>query len=380
MAMAHGVLALGASLMAMMLANPVQAATAERNGFGKLADGRAVERVVLTGRDGTRVSVVALGAAIQSIRTPDRDGRAEEVTLGYSDVETYVDKPQYFGVSVGRFANRIAGGRFTLDGRAYTLETNDGPNHLHGGVTGFDKQLWEVIEVVSGAEARVVLRHVSPDGAGGYPGTLTTTATYTLDDKGLLTLRYRATTDKPTIVNLTNHVFFNMTGDVRGSALDHRLTLHADKYTPVDATLIPTGELRSVAGTPFDFRTPQVIGARIRDGGDEQLRLGHGYDHNYVVNGRAGALRPAARLEDPVSGRVVEIETSAPGVQFYSGNFLDGSITGHGGRIYRMGDGLCFEPQTFPDAPNRPDFPTARLDPGQIYENVMAYRFSVARR
>lgn len=378
--MAHGVLALGASLMAMMLANPVQAATAERNGFGKLADGRAVERVVLTGRDGTRVSVVALGAAIQSIRTPDRDGRAEEVTLGYSDVETYVDKPQYFGVSVGRFANRIAGGRFTLDGRDYTLETNDGPNHLHGGVTGFDKQLWEVIEVVSGAEARVVLRHVSPDGAGGYPGTLTTTATYTLDDKGLLTLRYRATTDKPTIVNLTNHVFFNLTGDVRGSALDHRLTLHADKYTPVDATLIPTGELRSVAGTPFDFRTPQVIGARIRDGGDEQLRLGHGYDHNYVVNGRAGALRPAARLEDPVSGRVVEIETSAPGVQFYSGNFLDGSITGHGGRIYRMGDGLCFEPQTFPDAPNRPDFPTARLDPGQTYENVMAYRFSVARR
>lgn len=378
--MAHGVLALGASLMAMILANPVQAATAEREGFGKLADGRAVERVVLTGSDGTRVSVVALGAAIQSIRTPDRDGRAEEVTLGYSDVETYVDKPQYFGVSVGRFANRIAGGRFTLDGRDYTLETNDGPNHLHGGVRGFDKQLWEVIEVVSGAEARVVLRHVSPDGAGGYPGRLTTTATYTLDDKGLLTLRYRATTDKPTIVNLTNHVFFNLTGDVRGSALDHRLTLHADKYTPVDATLIPTGELRSVAGTPFDFRTPQVIGARIRDGGDEQLRLGHGYDHNYVVDGRAGALRPAARLEDPVSGRVVEIETSAPGVQFYSGNFLDGSITGHGGRIYRMGDGLCFEPQTFPDAPNRPDFPTARLDPGQTYENVMAYRFSVARR
>jgi aldose 1-epimerase len=250
---------------------------------------------------------------------------------------------------------------------------------LHGGTRGFDKVLWKIESVSSGSPARAVLTYTSPDGEGGYPGTLKVTATYSLSERNELSIEYRATTDQPTIVNITNHSYFNLAGEAeRSDVMNHRLTLFGSRYTPVDATLIPTGERRSVAGTPFDFRQPHPIGERIREGSDEQIRIGRGYDHNYIVDGEPGQLRPAARVEDPQSGRVMELLASAPGVQFYSGNFLDATSTGKSRRVYRQGDGFCLEPQVFPDAPNRSDFPSSRLNPGETYVNSMALRFSIA--
>jgi aldose 1-epimerase len=356
------------------------AVEAKRVDFGTLQDGTRVAAAELSNSNGLSVRIIALGAAIQSLTVPDRRAVREDVVLGYDTPSEYLAKPQYFGATVGRYANRIAHGKFTLDGREYTLETNDGPNHLHGGVHGLDKVLWKIDEVTSGPPARVVLSHTSPSGAGGYPGTLTITATYTLNEHHELAVEYRASTDRPTIVNITNHSFFNLAG--QGDVLGHRLQLAADSFTPVDATLIPTGERRSVAGTPFDFRQAHAIGQSIRDGRDEQLRFGRGYDHNFVIAGEPDrqGLRSAARLEDPVSGRVLEVLTSAPGVQFYSGNFLDGTVVGKGGRVYRQGDALCLEPQVFPDAPNHADFPSARLDPGREYVNMIVFRFSVSRQ
>jgi aldose 1-epimerase len=355
------------------------AAEARRVNFGTLQDGTRVAGVELSNGASMSVRIIALGAAIQSLSVPDRKGNVADVVLGYDTASEYLAKPVYFGATIGRYANRIARGKFTLDDRQYTLETNDGPNHLHGGAQGFDKALWNIDSVTSGSPARVVLSYVSRDGAGGYPGTLKTTATYTLSERNELSVEYRASTDRPTIVNITNHTFFNLAGASGNSGiLDHRLTVHADAYTPVDATLIPTGERRKVARTAFDFRQARIIGQFIHDGRDEQLRLGRGYDHNFVLNGRAGTLRLAARLEDPLSGRAMELLTAAPGLQFYSGNFLDGTSIGKAGRSYRQGDGLCLEPQVFPDAPNRPDFPSARLDPGQEYVNTMVLRFSVS--
>jgi aldose 1-epimerase len=347
--------------------------------FGTLQDGTRVDAVELSNSAGMSVRIIALGAAIQSITVPDRGGARADVVLGYDSPREYVAKRQYFGATVGRYANRIARGKFTLDGHQYQLETNDGPNHLHGGVQGLDTVLWKFDELTRNPDGRVLLSYVSPDGAGGYPGKLTITATYTLNERNELAVEYRAKTDKPTIVNITNHAFFNLAGS--GTALGHRLKLFAENYTPVDATLIPTGERRSVAGTPFDFRQPRVIDEHIRDGKDQQLRIGRGYDHNFVISGQpsANGLRLAAQLEDPVSGRVLEVLTTAPGVQFYSGNFLDGTVIGKGGRIYRQGDALCLEPQVFPDTPNHPDFPSARLDPGREYLNTMVFRFSVSR-
>jgi len=355
------------------------AVEARRMDFGTLQDGTRVAAAELANASGMSVRIIALGAAIQSLSVPDRRGVAADVVLGYDSPRDYVAKPQYFGATVGRYANRIARGRFSLDGRSYALETNDGPNHLHGGAQGLDKVLWKIDEVVSGPPARVVLSHVSPDGAGGYPGTLTVTATYSLSERNELAVEYSARTDKPTIVNITNHAYFNLAG--KGDVLGHRLKLYADSYTPVDATLIPTGERRSVAGTPFDFRQPRAIGELIRDGHDEQLRFGRGYDHNFVLSGEPSpqGMRLAAWLEDPASGRVLEVFASAPGLQFYSGNFLDGTVVGKGGRIYRQGDALCLEPQLFPDAPNHADFPSARVDPGREYVNRMVFRFSVSR-
>jgi len=355
------------------------AVEAKRVDFGTLQDGTRVAAAELSNSAGMSVRIIALGAAIQSLSVPDRRGVREDVVLGHDSPREYVAKPQYFGATVGRYANRIARGKFTLDGREYTLETNDGPNHLHGGVHGLDKVLWKIDDVSSGSPARVVLSHVSPDGAGGYPGTLTITAAYTLNERNELAVEYRARTDRPTIVNITNHSYFNLAA--KGDVLGHRLKLSADSYMPVDATLIPTGERRSVAGTPFDFRQPRSIGQSIRVGRDEQLRIGRGYDHNFVIAGEPSpqGLRSAAWLEDPVSGRVLEVLTTAPGVQFYSGNFLDGTVVGKGGRIYRQGDALCLEPQLFPDTPNHPDFPSARLDPGREYVNMMVFRFSVSR-
>jgi aldose 1-epimerase len=364
-------------MAALAMGSAAMAAEAERETFGTLPDGRAVEAVVLRNANGVSARVIALGATLQSLSAPDRSGRVDDIVLGYDDAARYLEEPQYFGVTVGRYANRIANGRFDLDGEPYQLEINDGANHLHGGLNGFDKQLWEIAAVESGEQARVVLTYVSPDGEGGYPGTLTAQVTYALNDDNELTIDHRARTDAPTIVNLTNHSYFNLGGHAAlRSVMDHRLTIHASAYTPVDAGLIPTGEIRTVAETAFDFTTPTPIGARIRDAEDEQLRLGRGYDHNFVLDGEPGALRPAARLEDPDSGRVLELLATAPGVQFYSGNFLDGRVVGKGGVAYRQGDGLCLEPQTFPDAPNRASFPSPRLDPGEEYQNTMVLRLS----
>lgn len=368
------------SVLAVAGTATAQAADAKRVAFGKLADGTAIEAVELSNAGGVTARIMTLGAILQSLNVPDRNGKAADVVLGYATPAEYLAQPQYFGATVGRYANRIRNGQFTIDGKQYQLATNDGPNALHGGVRGFDKAVWKIEAMKSGPTATVVLSHVSPDGDEGYPGKLNVTATYSLNDRNELNLEYRATADKSTVLNVTNHSYFNLAGEGNTDILGHRLTLLADTYTPVDASLIPTGELRNVAGTPFDFREPQIIGSRIRDGHDEQMRIGRGYDHNYVLRGPSGTVRLAARLEDPESGRVMELLTAAPGVQFYSGNFLNGTVTGKSGRIYRQGDGLCMEPQVFPDTPNRADFPSSRLDPGQVYTNTIVYRFSVARR
>lgn len=353
------------------------AAQATTSDFGALADGTPIRAVELSNRNGMSARVITLGATLQALVVPDAGGERADVVLGYDEPQQYLDEPQFFGATVGRYANRIAHGRFKLDGETYQLPVNDGQNHLHGGPRGLDKVVWTLAEAESGSPARAVLTYVSPDGDMGYPGRLEITAIYSLDDDNALAIEYRARTDAPTIVNVTNHSYFNLggaTGDE--SVMDHLLTLHADRFTPVDATLIPTGEKRPVAGTPFDFRTVKPIGRDIREGEDEQLAFGRGYDHNYIVNGTPGELRPAARLEDPASGRAMELLVTAPGVQFYSGNFLDGTTIGKGGRIYRQGDALCLEPQVFPDSPNRPKFPSARLDPGETYTNTMVLRFS----
>jgi aldose 1-epimerase len=354
-------------------------ADAKRVSFGELSDGRKIEAVELSNANGMSARVITVGATLQALSARDKQGKSADVVLGYRTAAEYLAKPQYFGVTVGRYANRIAKGKFTLAGKTYTLALNDGPNHLHGGTKGFDKVVWQIDSVKSGSPANVVMSYTSPDGEEGFPGTLKVTATYSLSDKNELSIDYRATTDKPTIVNITNHSYFNLAGEAgTADVLGQRLMLAADAFTPVDSTLIPTGEKKSVAGTPFDFRKPTLIGARVRDGRDEQMRYGRGYDHNFVVNGAAGTMRLAARVEDPSSGRVMELLTTAPGVQFYSGNFLDGTSVGKGGRIYRQGDALCLEPQVFPDAPNQKDFPSARLDPGKTYSNSMILRFTTA--
>lgn len=347
--------------------------------FGKLSDGTSIEMVELEADD-ISVKIMTLGAAIQSLQVPDRDGRRADIVLGYVTAAEYLSKPQYFGATVGRFANRIRNGQFELDGKRYQLAANSGSHHLHGGARGLDKVVWKIESLRAGPPASVAMSFASPDGDEGYPGTLEVTATYTLTGKSEITVEYRATTDKPTIVNITNHSYFNLAGEAGSSdVLGHRIMVLADGYTPVDSTLIPTGELRDVAGTPFDFRKPSSIGTHIRDGRDEQIRLGRGYDHNYVLQGSAGTLRLAARVDDPASGRVMELLTTAPGMQFYSGNFLDGSSVGKSGRIYRQSDAFCLEPQIFPDSPNHPHFPTALLNPGQVYTSTMVYRFGTSR-
>src|SRR4051794_3485924 len=307
-------------------ASPALAGTATRAAFGALPDGRAVEAVTLDNGHGLRARIISYGAILQSLDVPDRAGRSADIVLGFGDAAAYQSHPIYFGASVGRYANRIAGGRFTIDGHAYQLPLNDGTNSLHGGPLGFDRRIWRIVSVRGGAEPNVTLAYVSADGEEGYPGTLSVTATYTLAASELR-VDYRATTSAPTIVNITNHSFFNLAGEASArTIMDERLTIPAESYTPVNAALIPTGEFRPVAGTPFDFRRPTVIGARIRDGRDAQLRFGQGYDHNYVVT-RAPTrdLHLMARVEDPDSGRVLEMLSNQPGVQFYAGNFLNGS-------------------------------------------------------
>jgi len=363
-------------------AGPAWSADYARRPFGAIPDGTAVEAITLTSAQGNSVTLISLGASVQALRVKGRDGRTADVALGYPDLRGYLDKPNYFGATVGRVANRIAKGRFTLDGRTYQTPVNDGPNSLHGGTKGFDKVVWQVVSVEKGPSARVTFRYVSPDGDQGYPGAVTATATYAMDDKGDLTVEYTAVTDRPTVVNISNHTYWNLAGEgsSRG-ALGELLTIPADEYTPVDDTLIPTGEFRKVAGTVFDFRRATPINQRVRDAKDDQIRFGRGYDHNWVVS-RAPAAEPRllARVEDPVSGRVMEILSKAPGIQFYSGNFLDGTIVGKAGKAYREGDAIVLEPQMFPDTPNHPEFGSVRLEPGQRYENRMVFRFSVAPR
>ncbi len=347
---------------------------AQRIPFGTL-DGQPAEAIDLTA-GALSARILPLGATLQSLCVPDRDGMVADVVLGFDDVQSYRDRPSWFGVTVGRYANRIAGGRFTLDGKTYELETNNAPNHLHGGSDGFDQRLWDVAEVgQDDGAAWVHLTLTSPDGDAGYPGTLHASATYTLTPDAL-TIRYAATSDAATVVNLTNHAFFDLGG--QGEALRHLLTIEADQFLPVDATSIPTGERRAVAGTPFDFREAQSIGARVRDGRDDQIAIGRGYDHNFIVRGEAGALRPAAVLVDPASGRAMTLDVTAPGLQLYSGNFLGGAEPGKGGRLYRQGDAVCLEPQAWPDTPNRSDFPSARLDPGRQWQSVMRFGFGIA--
>jgi aldose 1-epimerase len=357
------------------------AAEASRVPAGTLADGSAVEVISLTNSQGVSAKILTYGATLQSLSGPDKDGRQADVLLGYDDLKDYVDHPNYFGVTVGRYANRIAGGTFSLDGKTYQLPLNDKTNTLHGGGKGFDKQVWKVVSIKSGPVATLVLALTSADGDSGYPGKLDTTVTYTLDEAGNLGISFDAKTDKPTIVNMTNHAIFNLAGEGSADgALGHLLTIPAKAYTPVDGALIPTGELKPVGGGVFDFRTPRRVADGIRDGRDPQIVAGRGYDHNWALDkGVTKTPQLAARLEDPVSGRVLEVLTTEPGVQFYAGNFLDGTLVGKGGHLYRMGDGIALEPQKFPDAPNKPDFVSARVDPGKPYHHAMVYRLSVKR-
>jgi len=352
------------------------AATATRGAFGALSDGTKVEAVTLTNGAGMSAKIMTLGATLQSLIVPDKAGHKDDVVLGYDTAQEYLTRPNFFGASVGRYANRIAKGKFALDGKTYTLATNDGPNSLHGGTKGFDKRMWKIDSVSNGPEAKVVLSYVSADGEEGFPGEMKVTATYSLNEQNELKLEYRATTSKPTVLNLTNHSYFNLSGNDARDVMGNLVTLHAARYTPVDATLIPTGERRAVAGSPFDFRAPHRVGDRIRDAKDQQIRFGRGYDHNFIVDGNAGTLRPAAVVQDPASGRTMEMSVTAPGIQFYTGNFMDGTFFGKSSRAYRQGDAICLEPGVFPDSPNHADFPTARLNPGQSYVNTMVYKFS----
>jgi aldose 1-epimerase len=347
--------------------------------WGRTSEG-AVQRWTLTNKHKVRIRILTYGGILQSIDVPDRRGRRANVTLGFDNLADYVAKSPYFGSITGRYANRIANGRFTLDGTTYQLPINNEPNSLHGGTVGFDKRIWSATPFRKDGAVGLVMRFTSPDGDQGYPGRLAATVTYTLTDGNGIRMDYRATTNKPTVVNLTNHAYFNLQGEGTGSIEDHRLILRASRYTPVDATLIPTGELARVGGTPMDFRRATAIGARIRDG-FEQLVIGRGYDHNWVLDrrrsGPEAGLELAARLSDPTSGRVLKVLTTEPGIQFYSGNFLDGTLVGTSGRMYRQGDGLALETQHFPDSPNHANFPSTVLRPGQVYRTTTVYQFGV---
>ncbi len=376
-----------ASLLALMaacsLAANAQGAETKRSEFGKLPDGQSVEAITLTNHKGVSATVITYGASLQALITPDRKGKPADIALGYADLGHYLSQPQYFGATVGRFANRIAAGKYSVDGASYQAPVNNGANSLHGGTKGFDKVNWKVVKVENGdttgkGGASVELEYVSPDGDMGYPGEMTVHATYSLDESNTLSIAYTATTTKTTIVNITNHAYWNLAGE--GSerpVYDQKLTLLADSYLPTDSGAIPTGEVRKVAGTVFDFRTPTAIGKRVRDASDTQIVYGRGYDHNWVASRtRTPKARLMAVVEDSMSGRKLELSSDQPGIQFYSGNFLDGTSSGKSGHIYREGDAFVLEPQIFPDTPNQPAFGSALLHPGETYSNTLIYRFS----
>ncbi|UCF21581.1 MAG: galactose mutarotase [Gemmatimonadota bacterium] len=342
--------------------------------FGTMPDGRAVQLYTLTNAHGARARITDYGGIVTHLFVPDRNGELADVVLGYDSLADYLRDSSYFGAIVGRYANRIARGKFTLEGVEYSLAVNNGPNHLHGGLRGFDKVVWEAEPYSNADEAGLRLTYVSPDGEEGYPGRLTATVTYALDNQNQLRIDYSAEADQPTIVNLTHHGYFNLAGEASGDILGHELTLAASRFTPIDSTLIPTAELVPVTGTPLDFRRPTSIGARIGDA-HEQLRYAGGYDHNFVLDEAGGSLRLAARVYEPSSGRVMEVYTTQPGIQFYSGNFLDGSDVGKGGVPYEHRTGFCLETQHFPDSPNKPEFPSTVLRPGEEYTSTTIYRF-----
>ena len=346
----------------------------QKQPFGKTADGTAVELYTLTNANGVEAKIITYGGIVVSLRVPDRKGTLGDVVLGYDELEGYLSNNPFFGALVGRYANRIAKGKFTLDGRTFSLIQNNGENHLHGGTRGFDKVVWEARPVQSKDGVGLRLTYLSKDGEEGYPGNLFVTVIYTLTGKDELKIVYSATTDKKTIVNLTQHSYFNLAGPGAGDILGHELMLNADRFTPIDKGSIPTGELRSVKGTPMDFTRPTPISAMINQN-DEQITFGSGLDHNWVLNKKGRELSLAARVHEPTTGRVMEVYTTEPGIQFYTGNFLDGTIRGKGGKVYLRRSGFCLEAQHFPDSPNKPDFPSVVLTPGQKYSQTTVYKF-----
>ena len=345
----------------------------EKAPFGKLTDGREVDLYTLTNENAMCVRITNFGGIVVSIEVPDRDGKMADVALGFDSIEGYENTHPYFGALVGRCGNRIAKAKFTLDGKTYTLAANNDVNHLHGGLKGFDKAVWAAEPIEEANAVGLKLQYTSVDGEEGYPGTLKCTVEYRLTNENELKIEYFAETDKPTPVNLTNHSYFNLKGQGEGTILDHVVYLNAKRFTPIDETFIPTGELRAVAGTPMDFTTPTAIGARIH-ADDEQLKNGKGYDHNFVLDGDGLSL--VARVEEKTTGRVLEAYTMEPGVQFYVGNFLDGTLTGKDGKVYEQRYGFCLETQHFPDSPNHPDFPSIILKPGEQYHTETVYKFS----
>jgi aldose 1-epimerase len=349
--------------------------TVQRAPFGKTPGGQDVESFTLKNTGGIEVRVITYGATITSITTPDRNGAMADIVLGFDSLDGYLGDHPYFGAVVGRYANRIANARFSIDKNVYEVAANNGRNHLHGGIKGFDKQVWTPEIIGSNA---IRLSRLSPDGEEGYPGELQVAVVYSLTNYNELIVEYQASTDLPTHVNLTQHSYFNLAGAGSGDVLDHQLTIEADRYTPVDEALIPTGELAAVDGTPFDFRKPATIGARI-NAAHPQLRRGNGYDHNWVLNKRGDALQLAARVVEPKSGRVLEVATTEPGMQFYTGNFLDGSMTGKSDRAYGRRGGFCLETQHYPDSPNQPEFPSTVLRPGSTYSSRTVFKFDISR-
>jgi aldose 1-epimerase len=346
-----------------------------RQSIGKAPDGKAVDLFTLRNSKGSEAQIMTYGGIVTSLKVADKTGALGDVVLGFDNLNDYIKSSPYFGALVGRYGNRIANGKFTLDGKSYTLPQNNGSNCLHGGLKGFDKAVWDVVAArATDNEATLELSYLSKDGEEGFPGNLKVTATYALTEDNALRLEFSATTDKPTVLNLTHHSYFNLAG--KGDVLNHEVLINADKFTPVNASLIPTGELRPVTGTPFDFTSAHKIGERI-NADDEQLKFGNGYDHNWVLNKKPGELSLAARVYEPTSGRVMEVLSTEPGTQFYTGNFLDGTLSGKGGWKYQFRDALCFEPQHFPDSPNHPEFPSAVLRPGETFKNTIIYKFSV---
>jgi aldose 1-epimerase len=367
--------AAGSALLAVPAPQSSRPAGLARAPFGTLPGGESVEIFTLTNANGVELKAIGYGGIITSLKVPDRSGKLDDIVLGFDRLDDYLKDHPFFGAIIGRYGNRIAKGQFTLDGQTYKLATNNGPNHLHGGTKGFDKVPWKVEPAGKNA---LTFSRVSADGEEGYPGNLRVQVTYTLTDKNELQVDYLATTDKATPVNLTQHSYFNLAGQASGDILGHQLMLNADRYTPVDETLIPTGKLAPVAGTPFDFTKPTAIGARINNA-DPQLKNGQGYDHNWVLNRKGAGLQLAARVIEPKTGRTMEISTTEPGIQFYSGNFLDGKLTGKGGAVYKHRTGFCLETQHFPDSPNQPSFPSTILKPGQEYRSRTVFTFGVTK-